>query len=52
MLRIFAVYQDLVFVVLRFASPSIKGLKERPLKGPLGLYGGFVRPYKGYTRVI
>ena len=30
----------------------IKGLKERPLKGPLGLYRDFMRLYKGYIRVI
>ena len=27
---------------------SVKGLKERPSKGPLGLYRGFMRLYKGY----
>ena len=31
---------------------GFKGLKERPLKGPLGLYGGFMRLYKGYRKVI
>ena len=30
---------------------SFKGLKERPLKGPFGLYRGFMRLYKGYIRV-
>ena len=30
----------------------IKGLKERPLKGPLGLHRGFMRLYKGCIRVI
>ena len=25
-------------------SPYIKGLKERPLKGPMRLYRGFMRP--------
>ena len=29
-----------------------KGLKERPLKGPLRLYRGFMRPYKAYIMVI
>ena len=29
-----------------------KGLKERPLKGPLGLYRDFMRIYMGYIRVI
>ena len=31
---------------------AFKGLKERPLKRPLGLYRGFMRLYKGYIRVI
>ena len=31
---------------------GVKGLKERPLKGPLGLYRGFMRLYKGYIRAI
>ena len=30
----------------------IKGLKERPLKGPLGLHRGFMRLYTGYIRVM
>ena len=33
----------------RSPKPScrpLKGLKERPLKGPLGLYRGCMRPYK------
>ena len=30
----------------------IKGLKERPLKGPLVLYRGCMGLYKGYRRVI
>ena len=30
----------------------LKGLKERPLKGPLGLYRGFMTLYKRYIRVI
>ena len=30
----------------------IKGLKERPSEGPLGLKRGFMRLYKGYTMVI
>ena len=34
------------------AVASIKGLKERPLKGPLKLYRGFMRLYKGYIRVV
>ena len=29
-----------------------KGLKEAPVKGPLELYRGFMRLYKGYKRVI
>ena len=41
-------------------APVLKGLKESPLKGPLGLYiyiyiyiyRGFMRLYKGYIRVI
>ena len=31
---------------------TVKRLKERPLKGPLGLYRGFMGLYKGYIRVI
>ena len=31
---------------------KLKGLKERPLKGPLGLCRGLMRLYKGYIRVI
>ena len=34
------------------SNPKLKGLKERPLKGPLGLYRDFMIPYKGYIRVI
>ena len=30
----------------------MKDLKERPLRGPLGLYRGFMRLYKGYIRVV
>ena len=33
--------------------PRVKGLKDRPLKGPLGLYRGFMRLYlRGYIRVL
>ena len=31
---------------------SFKGLKERPSKGPLGFYRGFMRLEKGSIRVI
>ena len=32
-------------------APIIQGLKERPLKGPLGLDRGCMRLYKRYIRV-
>ena len=36
----------------RSPTNSFTGLKERPLKGPLGLYRGFMRLYKGYKSYI
>ena len=33
-----------------FCNP--RDIKERPLKGPLGFYRGFMRLYKGYIRVV
>ena len=33
-------------------APGLKGLKERPLKGPCRVYRGFMRLYKGHIRVL
>ena len=44
-------FLGLLSVLQGSRPPTIKGLKERPLKGPLGLYRGFMRRYKGNIRV-
>ena len=44
--------EALGFGVFQVLILALKGLKERPLKGLLGFYRGFMRLYNGYIRLI